>query len=395
VDTGGFGVEDADGLTQHIAQQLDCALASAALILFVVDAPEGVTPLDKAVAERLRHANVPVILVANKVDSPAREYELGEMASLGFGEALAVSALHRLGLRDLLEAVERRIGPAAEAISEPVMKLAIVGRRNVGKSTFVNALAGSERVIVAETPGTTRDSVDVRIELDGRTLLAIDTAGIRKRGKVADDVEFYGQHRALRSIRRADVVLFLMDAAEPVGRVDKQLVRYVSDLFKPAVLVVNKWDLAQAKADEDDYGPYLAEVLPEVAYAPIVFASAREGVGVREAVGLAGALFEQARQRVPTAALNAAVEEIVARHGPKAGRSGTPARLLYATQIAVAPPTLVCFVTDLEAFDAAYQRYLLAQFRQRLPFPEIPIRLIFRHRGHSPRPGPRKTRSDR
>ena len=380
IDTGGFGVEDADGLSEHIAQQIDYAVASAALILFVVDARDGITPLDRAVAAELRRAQAPVLLVANKVDGPTVEFGLGELNALGFGEPMAVSAMHRLGLAELLEAVGAGIGPASARADEPVMKIAVVGKRNVGKSTFVNALAGSERVIVSETPGTTRDSVDVRFELEGRSLVAIDTAGVRKRRKLADSLEFYGRHRALRSIRRADVVLFLIDATEPVGRVDKQLVQYITALFKPVVLVVNKWDLAEPSAEQAEYGPYLSRVLPGIAYAPTVFACAREGTGVREAIDVAGELFEQARRRVSTAELNAAVQEILSRHAPRARSPGRPTRLYYAAQIATAPPTVVCFVNDLDPFDAPYQRYLLRQLRQRLPFREIPIRLLFRQR---------------
>ncbi len=380
VDTGGFGVEDVDGLTEHIAQQIDYALASSALILFLVDGREGLTPLDKTVAAKLRRAKAPVILVANKVDEPAGQFDLGELNALGFGEPLAVSAIHRLGTAALMEAVAERLGPAGGEVREPVMKLAIVGKRNVGKSTFVNALAGSERVIVSKSPGTTRDSVDVRFEMDGRAMVAIDTAGLRKRSKLADDLEYYGRHRALRSIRRADVVLLLIEAAQPVGRVDKQLMQYIAELFKPVVLVVNKWDLAEGRARQDDFGPYLSGALPEMAYAPIVFAQARAGVGVAEAVRLAGELFDQSRRRVPTGELNAAVKQIVAGHPPPPGRTGRPARLLYATQIATAPPTIVCFVSDLTAFEATYQRYLLNHFRRLLPFAEVPIRLILRQR---------------
>jgi len=390
LDTGGFGVEDRDDLTGHIAEQIETAMAEAAAILFVVDARDGITPLDRAVAAKLRRQDRPVLLVANKVDRPEQEAELGELTALGFGEALPVSAMHRLGTRPLLEAVAERIGPPGERPPAPAMKLAIVGRRNVGKSTFINALAGADRVIVSEVPGTTRDSVDVRIEMEGRTLLAIDTAGLRKRSKLADDIEYYGRHRALRSIRRADAVLTMMDATEPVGRVDKRLVGYVSDLFKPAVLVVNKWDLAAGRAREAEYGPYLTRALPEVAYAPIVLTSATEGTGVREAVATAGDLIEQARRRVPTSELNEVVQAVTARHAPRSKRSTRPPRIYYAAQVATTPPTLALTVNDVKAFDPSYRRYLLNQLRARLPFGEVPIRLLFRGRSGRSRPGARK-----
>jgi len=393
LDTGGFGIEDPDDLTAHVGDQIDYAIASAALVLFVVDAREGVTPLDKTVAARLRRAGKPVILVANKVDAPAPAPDQGlpagwpdlsELYALGFGQPLPVSALHRLGLEALSEQMAARVTATPGAPVEPVMKLAIVGRRNVGKSTFVNALAGGPRVIVSETPGTTRDSVDVTFQMDGRTLVAIDTAGVRKRRKLADDIEFYSRHRALRSIRRADVVLLMLDATEPVGRVDKQLVAYIAGLFKPTALVVNKWDQAAGRAEREQYGPYLSAQLPEVSYAPIVFTQAHVGEGVREAVGVAGELFEQSRRRVGTAEMNEVMKEIVSRHAPRSSRSGRPARVYYAAQISVSPPTIVCFVNELSAFDEAYRRFLLNQIRLRLPFPEVPIRLLFRPRRRRP-----------
>jgi len=380
LDTGGFGIEDRDNLSEHVNQQIEHAMASADLILFVVDARQGVQPLDRAVAEKLRRQAKPVILVANKVDAPNAAVELGELYGLGAGEPVCTSAIHRLGLAELLEAINARLGPPAEEVREPTMKLAIVGRRNVGKSTFINTLAGTERVIVSEVPGTTRDSVDVRLEMDGQTLTVIDTAGLRRRSRLADDIEFYSQHRALRSIRRADVVLLMLDATVPVGRVEKRLARYLGELFKPTVIAINKWDLAEGRANREDYGPYITQTLPELAYAPIVLTCATEGLGLPQAVRLASELFTQARTRVGTGQLNAAVAEIVAHHSPKRGRTTRPGRIYFATQIAVAPPTVVLFVNDVSVFDAAYQRYLLNQLRDRLPFPEVPIRLLLRQR---------------
>jgi len=381
VDTGGFGIEDVDDLTDHIVDQIDLAMSEASLALFVVDAQDGLRPLDRAVAKRLRRQDKPVLLVANKVDNESIGTQLGELSALGFGEPMPVSATQRDGVDKLMAAVVDQVGSQAQAPEEPVMKIALVGRRNVGKSTFINALAGAERVIVSEVPGTTRDSVDVRIEMDERTLLAIDTAGIRRKSKLADDIEFYSRHRSLRSIRRADAVLMLMDATVPVGKVDKQLLEYVAEAFKPVVLVVNKWDLAAAKqAQRDDYGPYLSRQLTGVGYAPIIFTTASNGQGVREAVSLAGDLVDQARQRVATAELNAVVEQITAKHAPRTGKAGRGPKIYYAAQIAVEPPTIALFVNNVRAFDPTYRRYLLNQFRERLPFAEVPIRLLIRPR---------------
>jgi GTP-binding protein len=390
VDTGGMGIEDMDHLTSHVENQITYALAEAALIVFVVDARDGVTPLDRHVAQRLRREGKPVLLVANKVDRLDTPLEVGELHGLGFGEPMRVSATHKSGRLDLLDRIAGQLAHLPpQALSEPVMKLAVVGKRNAGKSTFINSLAGQERVIVSETPGTTRDSVDVRIELDGQALLLIDTAGVRKRSKVASsrhvdsNIEYYSMHRALRSIRRADVVALLIDASLPVSQVDKDLAGQIAAEFKPVVLVVNKWDLAAGKAAGEDFGEYFDKVFPDLAFAPISLTTASKGVNVQQTIRLAQQLFQQTQTRVPTAELNRAVEEIVALRGPSHKTGTKPPKLLYATQISTAPPTIVCFVNDVRSFDRGYQRFLLNQLRLRLPIAEVPIRLLFR--GRKPR----------
>jgi len=381
VDTGGMGIEDVDDLTEHVKSQISYALREAAVILFVVDAREGVTSLDRNVAAELRRQNKPVILVANKIDTVRGLFETGELHSLGFGEPKEVSAHHGIGRKDLLDAIARSLGErAGDSLPEPIMKLAVVGKRNAGKSTFINSLAGQPRVIVYEIPGTTRDSVDVQVELDGRTFVLIDTAGARKRKQLAGDIEFYSYHRAMRSIRRADVVALMIDASVPVSRVDKKLAREIAEQFKPVVLVVNKWDLAREAASGEDYAEYLGKALPELSYAPISLTTATEGENVRETVDLAEQLFQQAGTRVTTGRLNAVVREILDARGPSHKAGTKPPKILYVSQIATAPPTIVCFVNDLRSFDAGYQRYLLNRLRERLPFSEVPIRLIFRQR---------------
>ncbi|MGA2265304.1 MAG: ribosome biogenesis GTPase Der [Phycisphaerae bacterium] len=383
VDTGGIGIVDADHLGEQVEQQIDFAFASAALILFVVDARQGRTSLDAAAARRLRKQNKPVLLVANKVDDAAAEPALEEFDTLGFGKALAVSAKHARGTRDLLDAVAKALGPALTKGAAPPrteMKLAIVGKRNAGKSTFINALAGEPRMIVSETPGTTRDSIDVTVELDGRTFTLIDTAGIRKRKSLAGDVEYYSLHRAMRSIRRADVVALMIDASLKISQVDKDLAGDIAEQCKPVMLVVNKWDLAAQRADAEDYQEYLTKVFPELSFAPISLVSSLQNLNVRQTIRLAEELFSQSHTRVPTPRLNKVIGEIVALRGPSHKTGTKPPRLLYAAQIAVAPPTIVCFVNDVRSFDAGYQRFLVNQLRDRLDFAEVPIRLLFRQR---------------
>jgi GTP-binding protein len=387
VDTGGHGMVDRDDLEEHVERQILYAIDQARLILLVVDAKEGLTPLDRDTAELLRrheHAEH-VRLIANKVDGPHLLAGLGEFIKLGFGEAMPVSAVHGNGRDELREVIKEAVRDYTdEAPVEPVMKIALVGRRNVGKSSFINALAGEERVIVSEIPGTTRDSIDVRIEKDGRVILAIDTAGLRKRARIADAIEFYAVERATRSIRRADVILFLIDATEPVGQVDKSLAHLIAGEHKPCVLVVNKWDLAKGKAGSDDYGEYLTKTLPELDYAPIAFTSAPTGRNIYSTLDLAAELFKQSRTRVGTSDLNDALRAAVAAHAPSSPGGRKTLKLLYAAQVSTQPPTIVVFVNDPERVKEEYQRYLTNRFREMLPFGEIPIRLLFRSRRATP-----------
>ena len=323
VDTGGMGIEDVDQLTDEIEAQIAFAVAEAATIVFVTDAREGVTPLDKQVADVLRRQDKPVILVANKVDRPDTAVEIGELFSLGCGEPLAVSAKHRSGLEDLRERVAEHIGAAAgDRPADDVMKLAVVGKRNAGKSTFINALAGQQRVIVSETPGTTRDSVDVTIERGEEKLILIDTAGVRKKRSLSGDIEFYSQHRAFRSIRRADVVAMLIDASLPVSQVDKDLAGQIEDEDKPVVLVVNKWDLAREQAAVEEYEDYLGKTFPFLSFAPIAMTCAETSENIWGAIEVAEELFRQSRTRVTTADLNTVFEDIEKLRGPS-HRPGT------------------------------------------------------------------------
>ncbi|UCG33356.1 MAG: ribosome biogenesis GTPase Der [Phycisphaerales bacterium] len=381
VDTGGYGVEDRDDLTEHIETQIRYAVEQAVLVLFVVDVRAGVTPLDVRVAELLREKRSSVILIANKADDEKHDPAAGEFYRLGFAEPLCVSALHGRGKHELLKRIFETVGEVeTERPAEAVMKLAIVGRRNVGKSTLVNALAAGPRTIVSEVPGTTRDAIDVEFERSGEKFTAIDTAGLRKRAKLADDVEFYAYARAVRSVRRSDVVLFMIDAAEPVSQVDKKLGGQIAELSKPCILVVNKWDLAKGRASTEEYGEYLTKTIPELDYAPIAFMTARDGRNVESTVDLAKHLYKQAQMRVSTSALNRILREIMALRGPSVKRGGGVPKMYYASQIAVGPPTIMVSVNDPSLFGNEYRRFLLNRFRERLPYAEVPIRLLLRAR---------------
>ena len=388
VDTGGMGFDDPDGLTAQIDAQIESGLGAAALVLLVVDVRTGLVPADVEVARRVRRSGAPVLLVANKADDPKFDPEAHDFDALGFGPPLAVSARQHRNRGDLVAAIVDRLPEAwpdePDVVDLPEMKLAIVGRRNVGKSTFVNALAREERVITSPVAGTTRDSVDVRFEVDGHSFLAIDTPGLRRTKSRTTDLDFYSTHRAQRSIRRADVVLLFFDATEPVGKVDKQLAETITEEAKPVVFVVNKWDLYAADVRRKEWADYLREQFRMMPWAPVAFATAKSGRNVKAVIDVAQRLFRQSRTRVPTARLNAVLRAAVETNQPPADTRGRPVRLYYATQVEAAPPTIVISTSAPRSVSEPYKRYLLNTFRKALPFHEVPIRLLLRGKSAEP-----------
>jgi GTP-binding protein len=397
VDTGGYGVVDSDRLSEHIEQQIHRAIESANLVLFMVDIRDGIVPLDEKIARLLRkntprfHGGKPapakagVIGVANKADTAKMFPAAGVFSRLGFGEFLCISAKNNLNKAVLLDRIFDKVGPLESgAPAQPVMKIAIVGKRNAGKSTLVNAIVGSERVIVSETPGTTRDSIDVRFEKDGKTIIVIDTAGLRKKSKLSDSIDFYSYVRATRSIQRADVVLFLMDAAVMVSQVDKKLAKFIAEEYKSCIIVVNKWDLAKDSAATSDYEDYLTKLLPGLKYAPLAFTTATEGKNVQSVLDLSAEIFKQTTTWIPTTKLNKAFELIKQEKVGVAGsgKKGLP-KIYYATQVAVNPVTILMFVNKPELFEENYRRFIVNRLRSILPIDEVPIRLLARpHRTH-------------
>jgi len=384
VDTGGMGAEDVDDLTAHVEAQIRLAIESADLILFVVDTQTGPAPLDQEVSKRLRYVDVPVLCVANKTDHEKLDPLAGEFYRFG-RKILAVSAKHDRGKQPLLDEIQARLKDCRSDEPPPeeaVMKVAIVGRRNTGKSTFVNTLCQAERMITSEVPGTTRDSVDVRFELDGKAFVAIDTPGFRRRGSVATDIEFYSLHRAQRSIRQADVVLLFFDAAERVSKVDKQLCDYIAKQYKPCIFVVNKWDLFAGKAPTGRWVSYLRDTFRTMWHVPIAFVTGKTGKNVKALLNHAQMLFTQSQSRVGTSELNKLVRAAVAHSPPPQVQLRRP-KIYYATQVAVAPPTIVLFCNDPAAISQPYQRYLLSVFRDYVEFSEVPIKLYLRKRESS------------
>ena len=398
VDTGGYGHIDADQLTDHINHQIELAMTRADLVLFIVDCHDGLTSADGTIATLLREKGIKTVLVANKADGPNADVILGEFARLGLGTPIGVAALSGRNIDLVYDAIRHNVdlASAPSEMPPPTMYVAIVGKRNAGKSTLVNAIAGlyegdPERVIVSEVPGTTRDSIDVRFDKDGKSMVVIDTAGVRKkRHMVTNDIEFYSFHRAERSIRRADVVLMLIDATQPVSEPDKKLAQYIAGQFKPVVVVVNKWDLARDTARDqakdgyvddnalmEQYKVYLDAELKHVDYAPIAFVTAKDSRNIQGVVDLAGHLYNQAGEHVSTGRLNAAVRQILEERKVPTP-TGRMARVYYVTQPEVHPPTIVLFVNKPEFIDEIYQRYMINRMRELLPYAEVPIRLVIR-----------------
>lgn len=394
VDTGGVGMESAEEIATDVDTQIQIAITQADLVLLVVDVRAGIQPLDRRIARRLRRAGKEGVVVVNKADDEEVARDAVEFYELGFGEPLPVSAEHRRGLEGLIERILGELPHAEEAAQagrEP-LKMAIVGRRNAGKSTFINYLADEPRVVVSEMPGTTRDSVDVRIHLepDGRAMdfVAIDTAGIRKRRQLRESVDFYSQVRTVRAIKRADVVVHMIDATREVTRVDRQLAEQVRSHYKPCVLALNKSDLIPEEVADREFEQYVWMRLPGLRFSPLVFLSALHGENALPLLNIVHTLHEEAGRRVRTSELNEVMEEISAAKPPPSRGAGA-GNILYATQVEVHPPTVALFVNDVTSISDDYERYLANQIRRRLPFSHVPIRFVVRRRAREAAGGER------
>ncbi len=428
VDTGGIGLvageRTDDPILKAALEQVDVAVEAADIILLVVNAHESIAPLDQEVAQRLRGSSRPIILVVNKVDNTAQEELVTEFAELGFGEVLPVSAIHDRGIDRLLTTVFRELptprrstphgasDPAEQSknvetpeSSEP-LKLAFVGRPNVGKSSLVNALTRSDRVVVSPVPGTTRDSIDVPlvVETDGRReqYMLIDTAGMRKARRVNDSIEFFSVKRAEDSIERADLVVLVIDADSGIREQDKKIADKIVDARKACVIVVNKWDLYAAGIREArrelthrgkdgripfdappstlaEFAAWVQERMFFLDYAPVIFTSATEGMHLDRLLESVRFVADQLRQTIPTALLNRTLNEAIERRQPLSA-SGSRLRFFYATQIGQAPTRLLLFVNTSELFAPAYVKYLTGVIRKAFGFEGCPIVISARAR---------------
>lgn len=388
VDTGGIGINDVDDLSDEIEDQIQLAMDSADVILFVVDTRSGMLASDREVAKRLRYIDKPIICVANKTDEPEMDPEADEFYGLGRGKLIRVSALQNRNRDLLLDMISKRVPQLTEEelmnenIEPSEMKVALVGRRNVGKSTFINSLTQADRMIVSEVAGTTRDSVDVHFELDGKSFIAIDTAGIRKRKSVRTDVEFYSTHRAQRSIRRADVTLMFFDCSQRISQVDKQLCKYIADNYKACIFVVNKWDLMVEHMPTERWVTYLRDTFQTMWHVPIAFITGQTGKNMKALLNHAQMLFKQSRQRVSTSYLNRLIRGAVERQPPPIFKNRRP-KIYYCTQVSTEPPTIVIKCNNPKAFAPDYRRYLLSVLRDQLEFGEVPIKMYLQRREQS------------
>ncbi len=382
VDTGGLVLEPSDKITEEVRAQAELAISEADVIIFLTDIRDGIVAPDIEIANILRRTQKPVLLAVNKADRIERDLEANEFYSLGLGDPMPVSALRGMGTGDLLDATVSALPTIPEEEEEEgVIHLALVGRTNVGKSSILNRLLGQQRVIVSETPGTTRDAIDTKLRYYEQDIVLIDTAGIRRRGRIERGVERYSVLRSLRAIDRADVVLFVVDASEGIIAQDAHVAGYILEQSKSLIVLINKWDLVPKdtytmKGFEDRVRAEF-KFMP---YVPILFVSALTGQRMHRVLPLALRINTLRQQRLSTSVLNTILREATAQHSPPS-KQGRKLRFYYGTQVSVTPPTFVFFVNDERLVHFSYVRYLENQIRKHYEYEGSPIKLIFR--GHS------------
>lgn len=375
VDTGGVDMEESGDLARAVQEQARYAMSDSALIVLVVDARAGLRPGDAELAQELRRSPVPVVVAANKVDGPTALPDAAEFHALGLGDPVAVSAQHGLGTGDLLDRIAERLEHAPEGEEDRALRLAVIGRPNVGKSSLVNAFLGEQRVIVSEQAGTTRDAIDTRLELDGREILLVDTAGLRRRGKVAGTVDYYAQLRSETAAERADVALVVCDASEGVTSQDLSVAELAMKSGCATIVVLNKWDIA-----DTDLEHARARVEQRIRLRPkVITASARTGRNVRRLLHEAIELGDRAAQRIPTPELNRFLSDLQAIRQPPSVR-GRRLRMYYMTQYETSPPRFAVQVSDRSRLTRDYAFFLENRLRERYELQGVPLVIDFRGR---------------
>jgi GTPase len=380
VDTGGLVFNDDTEFLPLIREQAMIALAEASAAIFVVDGQGGITSGDREIGAWLRQQNIPLLLAVNKCESVDQGIiQASEFWELGLGEPFPISAIHGSGTGELLDAAIAYLPPASEIVEEEEIKVAIIGRPNVGKSSLLNALTGEQRAIVSPISGTTRDSIDTLIERDGKTYRLIDTAGIRRKKNVDYGAEFFSINRAFKAIRRSDVVLFVIDVIDGVTDQDLKLAGRIIDEGRAVIIVANKWDAIEKDTYTiNTYQKLILDRLYFMEWAEMIFVSAMTGQRVTKILELVDKSAESHRRRVSTSVINDVIEDAVKWHSPPTTRGGRQGKLYYGTQVSSQPPTIALFVNDPQRFNDNYRRYIEGQFRQQLGFTGTPIRLIWR-----------------
>jgi len=376
VDTGGWQTKPSTSLEQKVKQQVEAAIAQADAIIFLVDAKDGAIAADEEIADVLRAANKPIILAVNKVDSAKQVNQVADFYHLGMGEPVPISAHHNRGIDDLMDAVLASLPPQPISIAEPgETKLAIVGRPNVGKSTLLNTLLGDERAIVHESPGTTRDSLDAIIRWDDKEILLVDTAGIKRRGRVDAGVDYYSLLRALQAINRCDVALLLIDASEFITAQDMHIAGYIIEAGKGIILLVNKWDLVP-KEQRQEFKHSMEQRLRFASYTPIIYISAKRGQGVKRILPQAWEIWQERQRRLSQSEVNKLVKQAVSSYPPP--RTGSRRlHIVRAYQDESQPATFILRVNNPKLVHFSYQRYLENKLRQGFGFQGVPLKLIF------------------
>ncbi|WP_026906567.1 ribosome biogenesis GTPase Der [Paucisalibacillus globulus] len=380
IDTGGIEIGDEPLLIQ-MRQQAEIAIDEADVIVFIVNAKEGITAADEEVAKLLFKSNKPIVLAVNKVDNPEMRNEIYEYYSLGFGEPFPISGSHGLGLGDLLDEVVSHFPKLEqEEVDEDTIYFSLIGRPNVGKSSLVNALLNEERVIVSDIEGTTRDAIDTKLTKDGQDYVIIDTAGMRKRGKVYESTEKYSVLRALRAIDRSDVVLVLIDADTGIREQDKKIAGYAHDAGRGIVIVVNKWDTVETNEKTmKEFEEKIRAHFQFLDYAPIVFLSAKTKKRIHTLLPVVQTASDSHAKRIATNVLNDVIMDAIAMN-PTPTVKGQRLKVLYATQVAVKPPAFVIFVNDPELMHFSYKRFLENKIRDAFGFVGTPIKILARRR---------------
>lgn len=381
IDTGGIEIDGEDGMLRLIRMQAELAIEEADTIIFMVDAKAGITNADEEVSQMLYRSGKPVVLAVNKVDNLQRMDDIYEFYGLGFGDPVGISGAHGTGIGDLLDAAVAKLPPAdEEEYDDDVIKVALIGRPNVGKSSLVNAILGEERVIVSDVAGTTRDAIDTPFERDGQKYVLIDTAGMRKRGKVYETTEKYSVMRAMKAIERADVALIVINGEEGIIEQDKHIAGYAHENGKASVFVVNKWDVVE-KDDKtmQHFENTIREQFLFMHYAPVVFLSAKTKSRLTKLLPVVNRVAEQHAMRIPTHVLNDIIMDAVSINPPPTDK-GRRLKVNYATQVAVKPPTILIFVNEPEMMHFSYERYLENKIRAAFPFEGTPLRLFSRRK---------------